>query len=431
MAISTIKDKPDRRALIMTEIQSATQNDKVPYRGKLIDIPVIRIPIEIPIYRVRNGRIQVDQYQYISDKELPKDFFESGEENESVQNIQHSILLELSKDPKGNIYKELFEVAIQKDNLLITTDGIVVNGNRRLSAMRDLRAKEPNAYPEFSHIDVAVLPPEATEEDLERIETELQLTPETKLEYGWIQRRLKLRRQLEELKMDKGEIKRIYRFDREEDINTELQQLLLAEEYLSSFLKMPGAYKEVSNSEQMFKELQKAVKGKGGVEGDVRRLAGFLLVKEARLLGERAYSYRDLFGKDFIAVMNKFAIREGIQPYGNQIPTSAADEEEGDLFDDFLQPSASIFTPIKEFLSNPEKSKDTTEKLVNIYTDIKNDNKETDKRHKALKSVQDALRILSDVDLSVSDPKTHTQIRGQLESIIHTANVILRNLSSN
>jgi hypothetical protein len=177
------------------------------------------------------------------------------------------------------------------------------------------------------------------------LESELQLAPETKLEYGWIERRLKIRRQLYDLKVPRDRVKNTYRFKRDEEINVELQQLALAEEYLEKYLIQPFAYREVSKSEQIFKDMQKALSGKGGDEAELRRLMGFLLVKESRNLGDRAYGFRDLYGKDFERVVQRFAEDEGIA-FDVDVNNDLDNFDEDDPLSGFAIEERSIYAPV-------------------------------------------------------------------------------------
>jgi hypothetical protein len=428
MKLINVKDRNDRRAIIENEIQLSNRVEGSLFRGKMKDCSVIRIPIDLPIYRVKNGRTQVEQLLFIKDKGKPADFFITGEENNSVQLFQHSFLISLAQDQKGNIFDELEHVASQRERLLITVDGIVVNGNRRLAAMRELYKSNPQVFSEFSHVDVVVLPPEATEEDIEMIETELQLKPETKLEYSWIARRLKLRLQLNVLKIPRDDIKRIYRFKREEEINVELQQLFLAEEYLESYLGKPFAYKEVIKSEQLFKDLQKALSGKSGEEEKIRRILGFLLAKESANLGDRVYDFRQLFGNRFDDVLEKFAQEQGI----NLLDTSEIDlfnvldeDEEEDILENLIFEKPSKYAPLEELFNDQNKTKDTAEQLVRILESVKQKQKDENLRLLGLKNSSDALRILNEIDLTTCDPSTYDKMQGQLQAVVKVANDLL------
>ncbi|MED4856267.1 hypothetical protein [Bacillus atrophaeus] len=427
----TVKDRSERRAIIDSEIKISKRVESTLFRGKMRECPVIRIPIDLPIYRMKNGRTQVEQFLYIREQNESNDFFKNGEENQTVQFIQHQFLLKLSKDNKGPIYNELEHVTSQRERLLITSDGVIVNGNRREAAMRDLFLKDPRVFKEFSHVDVVVLPPEATEKDIEMIETELQLKPETKLDYGWIERRLKLRLHVNDLKIPRDEIKKVYRFKREDEINVELQQLALAEEFLEKYLERPYAYREVTKSEQIFKDLQKALSGKSGEEEEIRRLLGFLLAKESENLGDRVYDFRQLFGNRFEDVLDKYAEEQGITlnpETAIDLFTEFDEDDDEDPLAGLEVEKPSKYSPLKEIFNNQGKTKDTAENLIKILESVKQQQKEETIKMIGLKNSQEALRLLNEIDLGTSDPLTHQQIQGQLKAVLNVANKLLADL---
>ena len=383
------------------------------------EFPVARLVIDLPVYRMRNGRTQVEQYQHLQETGLSEDFFVTGEENISAQQAQHKILLNLSKDEKGPIYQELERVGTQHESLLVTFDGVVLNGNRRLAAMRDLFQHDARSYSSFSHVDAVILPTEANEKDLELLEAELQMAPETKLEYGWVERRLKLRRHIEVLKIPRDQIKETYRFRREAEINVELQQLALAEEYLEMYLGRAHAYREVGQSEQLFKDLEKQLRGKSGSEAEVRRLVGYVLAKEARKLGNRVYRYNPIFGRDFEKVLTRYAEDEGID-----LSDTTSDVPDNDAVDNddplggLSGGEQSPFEAFKPILEDQEKTGETAEKLSRVFESLTEEERERNSKEVALKAVQKANRTLHDLDLSNADTGTFSRIKSQLNAII-------------
>lgn len=428
----TVKDRTERKAIIDAEMKISKRVESTLFRGKMVECPVIRIPIDMPIYRMKNGRTQVEQFLYIRENNKSNNLFKNGEEDQTVQLIQHKFLLKLSKDSRGPIYNELEHVTSQRERLLITSEGVIVNGNRRVAAMRDLFLRDPRVFKEFSHVDVVVLPPEATEKDIEMIETELQLKPETKLDYGWIERRLKLRLHVYDLKIPRDEIKKVYRFKREDDINVELQQLALAEEFLEKYLEIPFAYKEIAKSEQIFKDLQKALSGKSGEEEEIRRLMGFLLVKESENLGDRVYDYRQLFGNRFEDVLDKYAEEQGITlnlvTVNDLFTEIDEDNEDDDPLTGIEVKKPSKYSPLKEVFFNRGTTKDTAENLIKILESVKQKQKEETIKMLGLKNSQEALRMLNEIDLCTCDPLTYQQIQGQLKAVLNVANKLLSDL---
>lgn len=412
-----VQDREDRKARIDKEKVSSKGTDRFPYRGKYEEFPVVRLSIDLPIYRMENTRTAVKQLTFISENEKLVDYFKNGQENQSAQIAQHNILLEMAKYARAPIYQELQNVAVQRENLLITADGVIINGNRRLAAMRDLYLTDPHSYREFSHVNAAVLPDEATDNDIEEIEAELQEVPETKLEYDWISRRLKLRYRVQVLGFPRKKIMTMYRFRREEDINTEHQQLVLAEEYLERFLGKPGAYEELEASYQIFKDLEKTLRGRSGDDAELRRLIGFLFAKEARKVGDRVYRYNAAFGKDCEKVLHRLAQMENIELDNAE----GEDEVEGDPDDPLAGLGGgkkTVYAPLKTVLADQSKTYETARKVVRIYESVREEQKEENVRVAALNNTQKANALLHDIDLSVTDPLIFAKVIVELDRIV-------------
>lgn len=429
MATNPVLDKHERVAIIDQEVRRSERKEQINFRNRMTDIPVVRLDIGVPIYRIKNGRTRVEQYRYIKKHERDDHFFEGSEEDASVQSAQESILLRLSRDPKASIFDELAHVAVQTETLLLTSHGTVLNGNRRLAAMRQLFDDDPEKYARFSHVDVAVLPRQAAEKDLELLEAELQLVPETRLEYGWIERRLKLRHQVRDLKISRALIRSTYRFKREQDINIELSQLDLAEEYLADYLKTPLAYESVAQSEQLFKDLEESLRRRDQdrESEESRRTLGFLLAKEAGNLGRRVYRFREVFGKEFPKVAEKFSKREGIalsmidQKVATSNPTTSPLDK--------LRPSgprvATInYDEITKRLKDLSRSKNIGSIIADIAEEIRNEEKDESYGLIALKSAQTANAKLQEIDLKTADPSTLKEVAAQLETVISRANTL-------
>src|ERR1700728_374145 len=67
------------------------------FQGKKVDLPKVELPIDLPVYRMANGRTSIEQLDYLRREKRPGTFFTNGEENEEAQQVQHQILAELAK----------------------------------------------------------------------------------------------------------------------------------------------------------------------------------------------------------------------------------------------------------------------------------------------------------------------------------------------
>ena len=128
------------------------------YPGRKEALKVIVLPLNMPLYRMANGRTKSEQMQLVQDQALGATFFDSGQENENVQQLQHDLLVRLSKQSADGSGDSIYDVLLknpQKEPLLISPNGVVLNGNRRLAAMRDIQATSPAEFMNLTHITCA------------------------------------------------------------------------------------------------------------------------------------------------------------------------------------------------------------------------------------------------------------------------------------
>ena len=120
-------------------------------------IPIVTLSIELPKYRLANGRTYDLQIEYLAkNTSLPNDFFEKDPELESVQSVQHGLLKKLVGKKKDLL--EYFSEHEQGETLILNQDGFVINGNRRLCAMRELLLKDPVKYKHYEQITYRSIP---------------------------------------------------------------------------------------------------------------------------------------------------------------------------------------------------------------------------------------------------------------------------------
>jgi len=235
----------ERQEIIAKALRQAKSSHFVPVFDGYREVPVTAIDHTLLIYRVDNGRLLADLDERTENAQMLTRIRENPEAFET-QSFLHRLLLSKSRDPGGPIFDELAREAIQTEPLLIDCNGIVINGNRRLAAMRTLHAIDASKYASFATVSVAVLPEDISPQDVEFAEAALQLAPETKLGYGWIERRLKLRHQIEKLKLPESWIVKAYRLQDAGQITAEMAELDLVEKYLGGFVAAPKQYSHVA-----------------------------------------------------------------------------------------------------------------------------------------------------------------------------------------
>ena len=269
---------PERVRLIGELAAAAKATHFAPLRGRYEAAPLVELPEALLVYRVENGRLIAELEEHARAQGLDLTDLRARQEALEVQRLLHSFLAEKAAAAEGPILQELAESGQQIEPLLITSDGVLINGNRRLAAMRTLLARDPERYAGFSAISAAVLPGDVTAAEIEAAEAALQMAPETKLAYGWINRRLKLRRQRQDLGLSDAEIQRAYRLGDPGQIEVELSELALAEAYLDLFEKAPGRYSLVADAELLFVGLQAQLHRMAPSVAELWTLAGMAMI---------------------------------------------------------------------------------------------------------------------------------------------------------
>jgi hypothetical protein len=270
-----------------------------------------------------NYRTTVEQLRYIADTGASTTFF--SEEDLSAQRVQHQFLTELAKANRGNIFREL-ENAQQREPLIATRGGVVVNGNRRLAAMRELYASDSKRFERFGSVEIAVLP-EWNEDQIIALETDLQMAEELKLEYGWVHTALALRNQLNDRMWSLDKASQHWKRDKK-DLNALLSQLDLAEDYLA-YVGRPSHYERVSNDQQAFQTLQTNLtraREADPSEIEARKLAVFAVLSnyDAADVEGRVYDYASKAGPILSKLLSDPTILAASKD-AEDPPTSTAD----------------------------------------------------------------------------------------------------------
>jgi hypothetical protein len=268
----------DRRQRIARLTGEQPAGHFVPWRGRYVKAPVITVDHDVLVYRVENGRLITQLREHAREHGEDLADIYARQDTAEIQQLLHNLLVAQAGDPRGPILHELERQQLQTEPLLITAEGVVVNGNRRLAAMRELLHCNPERYAAFATVSAAMLPAEAGAADLEFVEAALQMAPETKLAYGWIGRRLKMRRQRDELKLPLASICESYRIEDAADIDREIQDLALAEDYLDSYRGEPAHYSLINDAEALFVGLRQRLSLLPEALRRLWRLAGFAMI---------------------------------------------------------------------------------------------------------------------------------------------------------
>ena len=137
------------------------------------------------VYRIENIRTKSLQKQWLAQhRDQPKDLFTSDPFSIEAQETQHQVLkLLIDKENLLKSFKDNDKLQ-QTEPLICSNDGIVVNGNRRLCAWRELYYNYKSKYAHFQTVRVAVLP-DNDPQGIYDLEVALQIRSDMKAEYVW------------------------------------------------------------------------------------------------------------------------------------------------------------------------------------------------------------------------------------------------------
>lgn len=258
------------------------------FKGGTVSLPILRVPLNLPKYRISNGRTASAQQEWVSSKHLQTDFFDGGDpELEDVQIAQHHILLSMVKD-EGLLAKFKDPTKIQVEPVILDENGFVVNGNRRLCCWRMLHHEDSQTYAHFGHIDIVVLP-HCDEQELDRLEARLQIEKDIRSDYTWDAEANMMAQKQKLHGFTTPQLAQLYGKSKR-DIEDLLAMRALAAEYLVSRGK-ENAWSEVKGDRYAFQELLKAMNATAS-HGDreIVKQASFALIDDSGEAGERLYA---------------------------------------------------------------------------------------------------------------------------------------------
>jgi len=216
----------------------------VAFHGKIHYLPVYRLPTKLLIFNVKNGRFASELIE--KERELRRKLDPLNSEDAST--IQ-GFLLEQNASETEALTKDLKQNG-QLEPGIITADGAVINGNRRMAILKKLYAD--SEQDRFEYIKVARLPRGVDAKDLWKIEAKLQFGRDFRLEYGPINELLKIRAGKDSGLTPKQISDALGGRYSDKQVEDKLNILKLIDTYLGSIGK-PGDYKIIQDERIMEK----------------------------------------------------------------------------------------------------------------------------------------------------------------------------------
>ena len=261
-------------------------------KNKWVACPIIMMDIDVPIYHLNNGRTRDAQRSYVKMNNHKDNYFEKGLENNQQQRIQHKILYELSQDNTANIHRELkTSIKFREDApLLIDSNGMLINGNRRMAAIRELYKSDVKKYDDFKRIPCAVIEQFLDDKTIKEIENFLQVIKENKQDYNWISLCMEIQDEKKRLGLENKQIA-VNMGKTESEIERYFNLISLIDDCLEKDHKTPGDYSIIRSQEQLWKNtIERAEKHKNKGEKDLIYKIGRMISVNSGKFGERDYN---------------------------------------------------------------------------------------------------------------------------------------------
>jgi hypothetical protein len=148
-----------------------------------------RFPISMLKFNVNNGRLAMEIREWETENERKLD----ANDLEDAK-VVRELLLSIDVSDTNLLEKDLHQKS-QVEPGVITYDGFVINGNRRMAILQKLHDAESTG--KWSTLDAIRLPEKISEQDLWRIEAGLQLSKDKIAEYHPVNELLKIQEGLD------------------------------------------------------------------------------------------------------------------------------------------------------------------------------------------------------------------------------------------
>ena len=244
-----IENNPDRKLGGRSRLESLNGETKI--------IQGYRLPTKLIFYNINNGRFKkeyinlVRKYGGNLDSRKPED----------AKKIQNLLLTLGEKDGKISADTQRTMNDIKKKGQLelgiITQDGFLIDGNRRMAVINKLF--EENQESKYEYIDVAKLEQPIQDRDMWAMEAGIQLGLDPKVRYGPLNELLKLD---EGIKVGYTELQiaqLLYGDISPEEIKKKIERLKLIKQYLKSFFNDEDNIELAEGKHEHFIELQNII----------------------------------------------------------------------------------------------------------------------------------------------------------------------------
>jgi hypothetical protein len=218
----------------------AIGKQKLFYKDETQWFNVYRIDLDYVIYNRHNGRIESEMLTWEFEHAIgPTDY------NDEIHKLIDTFLWESNVERNKHTLRDLQEKQQQRPGI-VSLDGVLIDGNRRAMLLKRIGSGA-------KYIESIILPDEYHEDEkaIVRLETEYQIGEDSKLDYGPLEKYLKVKR-LTGLGYDNDEIAGMMAESRSE-VERLLRIMSLMDDYLAH-IDCTGLYKMLKEADGSTKE---------------------------------------------------------------------------------------------------------------------------------------------------------------------------------
>lgn len=364
------------------------------FRGGLEDFPIYKVPIGMPIYRLANGRTIARQKEYIARNNKPENFFMIDPESIEAIEAQDEILRDMVREE--GLY-EYFRspTTVQDEPLVLDEYGYIINGNRRICAMRMLIQRNYELYNKYEYIRVIILD-NYNEEDIIRLEAQLQIKRDIKADYSWITEALMYKNHMETQGYDYALLERLYE-TKQREIKNLIEMAEYADEYLLSREKK-DEYSLVENHKEAFSQLRRFRKNFRDIQNQelFKELVFQFLDSPEDSPGRIYQTVKDI--ADHLPDIKKTIVEEFELPPQEEVKTESKQDYSilTSVVEQENENETVVNEEIIEFVKSGEEASEVREQVVNTIILGKKKNKEKRSKNAFRKNVQNAYTSLID-----------------------------------
>lgn len=376
-------------------IEKTTLTKRLTIGSETKDYPVYKFPLEYLYYNDQNGRINTVYHQYISNHEKLTPEIGESKYNEIFEKFIFESKKQALKDTQVSISEKG-----QQEPGVILSDGRVIDGNRRFTALRRIQ-RDTNIKQYFEAVILSFdIKNKLDEKKIKELELDLQLGRQERVSYDPIDRIFDVYNTIEVQKLmtreeykkasGAGNTKRINRDLRLADLIIKFLSIVAPNEnpidkfYLARELKLDGPLEDIERT------INKLKKDKETITQNVLTILAVQIAKSE--VGDRDITrkIRDV----------KYNILDN--PEMKEHFISATDEHVDNIIDFFESNPIDKASDLKNNLNNNLEIAEVSSKLLQTTNRLSNKGQITANRRQSLvklQEIRDTLEDLSSEDL--------------------------------